>query len=107
MSYIEQVLNIVTQVQALNYTAHAIEDLKDMVKKVTSRLPQSSSALSRIIELLRESQKFILPNCSDIFEPEDFQQQHLDLFHLPYPVCTFEAPWVEDLQTRLFGYALR
>jgi hypothetical protein len=97
MSYFKQVfINIMTQVQALNYTAHAIEDLKEIVKKVAFHFPQSSRAISRIIELLRESQKFILPNCSDIFEPEDFQQQHLDLFHLPYPVCTFEAPWIMD-----------
>lgn len=97
MSYFKQVFeNIMTQVQALNYTAHAIEDLKEIVKKVAFHFPQSSRAISRIIELLRESQKFILPNCSDIFEPEDFQQQHLDLFHLPYPVCTFEAPWVME-----------
>ena len=96
MSYFKQVFNVVTQVQTLNYTAHAIEDLKVFAQKISSRLPHSFTAITRIIELLRESQKFILPNCCDIFEPDEFQQPHLDLFHLPYPVCTFEAPWIMD-----------
>lgn len=82
-----------SQIETLNYCAHAIEDIKEFSGKLNGRMPYSEKAFLRIIELLREAQKFILPNCCDIFDPSEFQQPHLDLFRLPFPVCAFEAPW--------------
>lgn len=43
--------------------------------------------------MLRESVKFLLPNCCDLIDPDELRQAHLDLLRLPYPLVAFEAPW--------------
>lgn len=83
-----------SQVQSLNYSTHAIEDILKTIQTIKHRLPQSAATMKKLVQLLENSQKFIMPNCCDIFDPEIFQQSHMDLFRLPYPVTVFEAPWV-------------
>lgn len=86
------------QVQSLNYSTHAIEDITKTIIKIEKMLPESAAVMKKLIKLLEQSQKFIMPNCCDIFDPEIFQQSHMDLFHLPYPITAFEAPWVTNDQ---------
>jgi hypothetical protein len=81
------------QVQSLNYSAHAIEDLRDFASALRPMAPQSAHALGRLIEMLRDSVKFLLPNCCDLIDPDDMKQAHLDLVRLPFPCVAFEAPW--------------
>ncbi|MDM0029174.1 hypothetical protein [Variovorax saccharolyticus] len=81
------------QIPALNYSAHAIEDLRRIEARLRGAWPMSSQAIRRLTRMLDESVKFVLPNCCDLIAPEDLRQAHLDLLHLPYPLVAFEAPW--------------
>jgi len=81
------------QVQTLNYCAHAIEDLREMAITLQHAMPQSSRVLQRLIIMLQNSVKFILPNCCNLVEPDEVRQAHIDLIRLPYPCVAFEAPW--------------
>jgi hypothetical protein len=80
-------------VQLLNYSAHALEDLLQLRERFRRTVPKSASALETIIDLLRRSVKFLLPNCCELIDPDDLRQAHLDLLRMPYPVVAFEAPW--------------
>lgn len=77
----------------LNYTKEAIKDLSVMEKGLRSNAPLTSYIMRQVIDMLDSSVKFILPNCCDIIEPEEYRQTHFDLARLPYPVVTFEIPW--------------
>jgi len=83
-------------IQALNYSAHAIEDLQELARSLRQVMPAGAATLLRICELLDRSVKFILPNCADFFDVEKLDQKHLDLVHLPFPIVAFEAPWEKD-----------
>lgn len=80
----------------LNYTQDAIKDLTGIERNILTTHPYSSHVLRNIITLLSESTKFILPNCADFVDSENFTQTHLDLARLPYPVVAFEIPWVKE-----------
>lgn len=84
------------QVQALNYCAHAIEDLREQESEWRVAMPESARVLGRLIDMLRDSVKFILPNCCNLLDPYDLRQAHLDLLHLPFPCVAFEAPWNKE-----------
>lgn len=81
------------EVHALNYSVDAIEDLKRFSSSLRASAPRASHATKQIIRLLRDSVKFILPNECSLIEPEKFNQNHIDLMHLPYPCVAFETPW--------------
>ena len=81
------------QIQPLNYSAHAIEDLSAFAGTLRHLAPQSAHVLDRLIDMLRQSVKFILPNCCELIDPDDMKQTHLDLVRLPFPCVAFEAPW--------------
>lgn len=86
----------------LNYTKEAIKDLSFMEKGLRSNAPLTSYIMRKVIDMLDSSVKFILPNCCDIIEPEEYRQTHFDLARLPYPVVTFEIPWFKDnVETKL------
>ncbi|WP_156901452.1 hypothetical protein [Azohydromonas australica] len=84
------------RVQVFNYCAHAIEDLKELSKATKFTAPRSSRAIQTVISMLRNSIKFLLPNCCELIDPEDFRQAHLDMARLPYPCVAFEAPWEKE-----------
>lgn len=84
------------QVQVLNYSAHAIEDLRELEFAMRVAAPQSAGVVRRLIEMLRSSVKFILPNCGDLIDPDDLRQAHLDLLRLPFPIVAFEVPWEKE-----------
>ncbi|MCT7328020.1 hypothetical protein [Ralstonia mojiangensis] len=84
------------QVQTLNYSAHAIEDLREFERVVRGMAPESARVLRRLIDMLQHSVKFILPNCCNLINPDDLRQAHLDLVRLPFPCVAFEAPWDKE-----------
>lgn len=84
------------KIDLLNYSQEAIKFLSETERSIAHRFPLSSYVLRNITSLISESTKFILPNCADFIDVESFNQTHLDLARLPYPVVTFEIPWVKD-----------
>lgn len=84
------------QVQALNYCAHAIEDLRELEAILRGAAPESVRVFRRLIDMLQHSVKFILPNCCDLIDPNELRQAHLDLTRLPFPCVAFEAPWEKE-----------
>jgi len=59
-------------IQPLNYSAHAIEDLSRTAADWKERgAVRSARALHGVIELLRRSVKFILPNCCNLIDTDD------------------------------------
>ncbi|HEU4458814.1 MAG TPA: hypothetical protein VFR90_06800 [Methylibium sp.] len=81
------------QIQPLNYCAHAIEDLLEFARGVQPMAPKSAHVHDRLVDMLCNSVKFLLPNCCDLIDPDDMKQAHLDLVRLPFPCVAFEAPW--------------
>jgi hypothetical protein len=79
--------------EPLNYCAHAIEDLRMFAGNLRGVAPRSAHAVGRLIDMLRDSVKFLLPNCCELIDPEDMKQAHLDLLRLPFTCVAFEAPW--------------
>ena len=80
-------------VTALNYSAHAIEDMKVIVQRLPPHFVRSVAAIRVVSDMLRRSVKFILPNCAELLDPLHVSQAHIDLLKLPYPLVAFEAPW--------------
>lgn len=53
------------RVKALNYCARAIEQLESGIHTVRKDMPGILHAHYAVVRLLRESVKFILPNCAE------------------------------------------
>lgn len=83
-------------VNVLNYSSHAIEDL-EITNSIFKEMgfEHSRDSLQNIIEMLKTSVKFILPNCGEVLldSTENLKQSHLDFMRLPFPIVTFEIPW--------------
>lgn len=84
------------QVQTFNYCAHAIEDLRELEVIFRRTYPKTAQVYRRLIDMLQHSVKFILPNCCNLIDPNEFKQAHLDLTRLPFPCVAFEAPWEKE-----------
>ena len=80
--------------QPLNYSAHAIEQLRTDRQRAILSNPELDALYGIVIELLCESAKFILPNCAELVDLSELRQAHVDMARLPYPVVAFEATWV-------------
>ncbi|CAI1832498.1 Uncharacterised protein [Serratia marcescens] len=93
---LRRVILVSESIQPLNYTKEAIKYLEFMERGLRQGAPYTSYVMRQTIDLLHNSVKFILPNCCEIIEPEEYRQSHLDLARLPYPVVTFEIPWKKD-----------
>lgn len=89
-------------IKLLNYSLDAIKNLKEYERGLLYACPISSHVIRKTIDLLSGSTKFILPNCADFIDPASFNQTHLDLARLPYPVVAFEIPWVKAEPMRKF-----
>lgn len=87
---------ITESVKPLNYTVEAIQDLNFMERGLRESAPYTAYVMRQVADLMHNSPKFILPNCCDIIEPDEYRQAHLDLARLPYPVVVFEIPWIKD-----------
>lgn len=47
-----------------------------------------------VTKQLRDSVKFLLPNCAELVDMDELRQAHVDMARLPYPVVALEAPWI-------------
>jgi hypothetical protein len=85
------------QVQALNYSAHAIEDMLELeTTTLRNSAPESARVFRRLIDMLQHCVKFILPNGCNLIDPEELRQAHLDLTRLPFRCVVLEAPWEKE-----------
>lgn len=82
------------QVVTFNYCTHALNDLIQLLPSIQDHAPRSAQAVQYVIELLQKSNKFILPNCLDIFTNHEPDFDIVELDDLPFPVCAFEASWI-------------
>jgi len=80
-------------VTQLNYALKAIADLSETASTI-SHLPASYNAYNSVCKLLHKAEKFILPNCCDLIDPDKFSARDYALLKTPYPVTVFEAPWI-------------
>ena len=78
-------------VTALNYSAHAIEDMKVIVQRLPPHFVRSVAAIRVVSDMLRRSVKFILPNFAELLDPLHVSQAHIDLLKLPFPLVAFEG----------------
>lgn len=78
--------------QALNYCAEAIKDFR-FVEFTLKESLFSALAYRGLMRMLEECDKYILPNCCNLIEPDSLGQLHLDLARLPSPCVAFEASW--------------
>lgn len=83
-------------IELLNYSQEAINHLNKTERNISRIYPLSAYVIRKVVKLLTESTKFILPNCADFIDAESFSQTNLDLARLPYPVVTFEIPWIKN-----------
>lgn len=61
-------------IKPLNYTVEAIKDLKFMESGLRKSAPYTAYVMRQVIDLLHNSPKFILPNCCDIIETDEYRQ---------------------------------
>ena len=62
------------QVQPLNYSGHATEDLRETAVMLQHMMPNSARVLYRLISMLQIRVKLILPNCYNLVEPDEVRQ---------------------------------
>jgi hypothetical protein len=82
------------KIQSLNYSTHALEELEAMIPHIHWDKPLIRSAHQFVAKQLRDSVKFVLPNCAELVDMSELRQAHVDMARLPYPVVALEAPWV-------------
>lgn len=81
--------------QALNYCAEAINDFR-MVEMALKNSPYSALAYRGLMRMLKDCEKFMLPNCCNLIDPDLLGQLHLDLARLPAPCVAFESSWDKE-----------
>lgn len=75
----------------MNYSAHAIENLKSMRKQGLSfDYEEDYNKFDSIISMLRNGQKFFLPTNGLLLDISVVKEEYNDLIKLPYPVCILE-----------------
>jgi hypothetical protein len=84
------------EIVSLNYSAHAIDQLTNDLKKLKLIAPESANTLLNLIGLLKVSIKFILPNRGGFVDPFSLPDSELNLIRIPYPVVAFEVPWDKE-----------
>jgi hypothetical protein len=80
-------------VRSLNYTTQALQQF-ETDPALRGHMPGIRMPHKYIVKQLRESMKFLLPNCAELIDMGELRQAHVDMARLPYPVVTLEAPWV-------------
>ena len=75
----------------MNYSAQAIKDLEFMLGMMRDDYPLTSIATKIIIDLLRSSIKFSIPDGGKLFEKGYFpNMEEIGDFHLPFPIVALE-----------------
>ncbi|CAI8853771.1 hypothetical protein D3C76_529220 [compost metagenome] len=81
------------RVRSLNYSTQALEQLEVCLPLLGQNLPGIRTAHTFVTKQLRDSVKFLLPNCAELIDMSELRQAHVDMARLPYPVVALEAPW--------------
>ncbi len=82
-----------SEVQTLNYSTHAIEDLRAAAARMAPAFRQTKVQTLRIAELIDQAVKFILPDNGDLVELTKIDEVSLGMFRLPFPLTVLEAPF--------------
>ena len=82
------------QITRLNYSAHAVDDLKAMgnwyQKNGTRAQVESLPVLGGVISILRNAEKFLLPHDCELLSFNEVSEKYRDLIRLPYPAVALE-----------------
>lgn len=81
------------KIRPLHYSVGLIEQLEAAIPTIRKDMPGILAAHHLLIELLRESIKFLLPNRAELIDMTELRQAHVDMARLPYPVVAMEATW--------------
>lgn len=81
-------------IKSLHYSTHALEQFSRSIHSIKKDMPGIRGAFVKVVSLLQESVKFILPNHAELIDMEDLRQVHVDMARLPFPVVALEAPWI-------------
>lgn len=82
------------QITRLNYSAHAVDDLKAMrnwyQKNGTKEQSASLPILAKVISILRTAEKFLLPHDCELLSFNEVSEKYRDLIRLPYSAVALE-----------------
>lgn len=81
-------------VRSLNYSTQALEQLEGGLAMLSKSPSGTRMTHTFVTKQLRDSVKFLLPNCAELVDMDELRQAHVDMARLPYPVVALEAPWV-------------
>lgn len=81
------------KIRPLHYCVNAIEQLEAAIPTIRKDMPGIRSAHHLLVDLLRESVKFLLPNRAELIDMTELRQAHVDMARLPYPVVALESTW--------------
>lgn len=87
-------------IERLNYTSHAIENIQRQQDEF-ARYDVVEPLVDWTLDKLAEAVKFILPDRGELLDITGFDQRHVDLIKLPYPVTVIEAPFPPRPEQRL------
>lgn len=77
----------------LNYTAHAIEELKVQAGIIKQKMPLSGDAIYRFIDDIRASPKFILPDYGSLIYNLYEMPEGIEMTRLPFSKIVLEVPY--------------
>lgn len=82
----------------LNYTTHALADLKALAPRLEHKLPLSAVAMRQVIVWLEQGAKFVLPDGGGLVELGELDGSFFRNLRLPYPVTVLEVPFMQIAQ---------
>lgn len=75
-----------------NYAAHALDALKQIERAMPREARNSKGDLDVLRNLIRKSEKFLLPPNGVFLSTVEYQEHFFDLLRLPYPIVALEIP---------------
>jgi hypothetical protein len=77
----------------LNYTAHAIEEMKVLSRSIFNAAPLTSRAIDKFIKDVQESEKFLLPDYGSLIYNLYEMPEGIEMTRLPFPKIVLEVPY--------------
>ena len=82
-----------SDIQTLNYTSHAIEDIKAMAQGFPPKFAATAAKLRKVTLMLDQAVKFLLPDNGDLVDFAHIDAATMDLLRLPFPLVVLEVPF--------------
>lgn len=79
-------------VTALNYSVHALEDIRATASTVSPRFVATAMRMAQVAQLLDQAVKFILPEHGELIDFRKVDEASLQLLKLPFPLVALEIP---------------